>query len=319
MFDLVIDGKPLEKFIEVVHSVFGTLYEPRKMVRLAKAEAEAERIKAFESAKTNALLANNVDQYEQLSLAERRILIKEEKRQRNIENVLQVSAQKLKSEPNVSDEPIDQDWATRFFDIAQDISNEQMQDLWGRILAGEIKQPHSYSLRTLETLRNITSEEAQLFERIAQCVLYDVSYYIFQDSFEKDPKIGYQYVDIARLMEIGLVQSGSTIVKQFYNESGNNSQHQICYGEGYVAFVEMPAELKQISFPIYPLTHVGEELYRLISPTLNHEYLEYVLHKILERNRHINKQIKARYAKLNWINYTKGQFEYDADSIKDIE
>lgn len=317
MFDLVIDGKPLEKLIEVVHSVFGTLYEPRNKVRLAKAEVEAERIKAFGIAKTNALLANNVEQYEQLSLAERRILVREEKRQKNIENILQVSAQTLKAESVVSEEPVDPDWATRFFDIAQDISNEQMQDLWGRILAGEIKQPRSFSLRTLETLRNITSEEAQLFEKIAQYVMRDAFYYIFQDSFEHNEEIGYRFMEVARLMEIGLVQSSSTTINTYYN-SDESTPHHIYYGEKYVAFIEMPAELKQMSFPIYPLTCVGEELYKLISPAPNRDYFEYVLHMILKDNKHLSKKITAKYAVLNWIDYTKGQFEYDTDTIKEI-
>ena len=40
-----IDGKPIEKLIEVVSNAIGTLYEPRQLVRIARAEAEAERIK----------------------------------------------------------------------------------------------------------------------------------------------------------------------------------------------------------------------------------------------------------------------------------
>lgn len=48
-FNIVkIDGKPIEKLIEVVSNAIGTLYEPRQLVRIARAEAEAERIKAIE-------------------------------------------------------------------------------------------------------------------------------------------------------------------------------------------------------------------------------------------------------------------------------
>ena len=178
-FNIVkIDGKPIEKLIEVVSSAIGTLYEPRQLVRIARAEVEAERIKAIEGAKTEALLANNDERYAELSAVEKRIVVKESKRQNNINNVVAVAAQSLKDDKDVSSEPVNPDWATRFFDIAQDISDESMQNLWGRILAGEVKRPKSYSLRTLEALRNITREEAELFEQIAQYVLFDGSYFI---------------------------------------------------------------------------------------------------------------------------------------------
>lgn len=318
MGDLVVDGKPLEKLLDVVSNAIGALCAPWQIKRVARAEAEADRIKAIESAKTKALLAENAERYKALSTIEKRIIAKEEKRQNNINNVVAVAAQSLKDEKDVSSEQVNPDWATRFFDIAQDISDEAMQDLWGRILAGEVKRPKSYSLRTLEVLRNITREEAELFEKMAQYVMRDASYYIFQDSFEKNTEIGYQYMEISRLMEIGLVQSSSTIVNTYYNNSDESSQHYIYYGEKYVAFVEMPTELKQMSFPIYPLTRVGEELYKLVSPAPNREYFEYVLHKILEDNKHFSKRITTKYAKLNWIDYTKGLFEYDSDTIREI-
>ena len=318
MFDLVVEGKPLEKFIEVVSNAIGVVYEPRQLVRVARAEAKAERIKAIEHAKTEAMLANDMEGFEQLSMIERRLVQKEQKRQTNINNVLSVAAQTISKEQDVSSSPVNPDWATRFFDIAQDISNEQMQDLWGRILAGEIKQPNSYSMRTLDALRSITSEEAQLFEEMAQYVLYDGSFYIFRDPYGENSDEGYQYVDIARLMEIGLIQAGSNVVQNFYNVEGEITTHQISYGDAYIAFVEMPANLKQISFPIYPLTHVGEELYKLIKVQPQSEYLEAVLHKILEKNKYKSKEIKARYAKLDVINYEQGEYEYDDDTLKEI-
>ena len=61
---------------------------------------------------------------------------------------------------------MDKDWFTRYFNIVQDISNEDIQDLWAKLLAGEIKQPGSFSYRTLETLKNMTTDEAELFTKI---------------------------------------------------------------------------------------------------------------------------------------------------------
>ena len=49
-FNIVkIDGKPIEKLIEVVSNAIGTLYEPRQLVRIARAEAEAEYLKKLDA------------------------------------------------------------------------------------------------------------------------------------------------------------------------------------------------------------------------------------------------------------------------------
>ena len=318
-FNIVkIDGKPLEKLIEVVSNAIGTLYEPRQLVRIARAEAEAERIKAIEGAKTEALLVNNEERYAELSAVEKRIVAKESKRQNNINNVVAVAAQSLKEEEGVSSEPVNPDWATRFFDITQDISDETMQDLWGRILAGEVKRPKSYSLRTLDVLKNITREEAELFEKAAQYVLYDGSYYLYHFSEGKEEYCPLEYTDIAHLIEIGLVQSGTDITQNYYHRDSDVPQHTLFYAEQYVAFFEIPSNLKQISFPIYQLTTVGSELYELISIKPNMDFFEQMLQCIMKRNRFENNGINIRYAKLVRIDYENKQLEYDEDSVKEI-
>lgn len=58
-----------------------------------------------------------------------------------------------------------------FFDSAGNVSNEKMQELWSKILAGEINNQGSFSLRTMETLRNMNQKEALLLEKMANLVL----------------------------------------------------------------------------------------------------------------------------------------------------
>jgi hypothetical protein len=50
-----------------------------------------------------------------------------------------IATEELKKENDVSDTPVDEDWIVRFFNVVEDISDEMMQQLWGRILAGEVK------------------------------------------------------------------------------------------------------------------------------------------------------------------------------------
>ena len=47
------------------------------------------------------------------------------------------------------------DWLIRYYEAVGNISDENMQDLWAKILAGEINSPSAYSLKTIDTLRNM--------------------------------------------------------------------------------------------------------------------------------------------------------------------
>jgi uncharacterized repeat protein (TIGR03899 family) len=50
-----------------------------------------------------------------------------------------------------------------FFAFAKSVSAEHMQTLWGRVLAKEVGQPGSFSIRSLETLKRMTYSEAVSF------------------------------------------------------------------------------------------------------------------------------------------------------------
>lgn len=50
---------------------------------------------------------------------------------------------------------IDEDWLNIFERYAEDASTERVQNLWGRVLAGEIRTPGRYAARTLRSYRNL--------------------------------------------------------------------------------------------------------------------------------------------------------------------
>jgi hypothetical protein len=204
MNDILGLGKvlPIDKLIDIVSSATGRLSKPyfdrkdidTKAYEIKKlAEARAEEMKIIsQSVKDNFQLTGGIEyntsgiaisspkqlpqdnQIVNLSIPEleertrNRIDFKEAKRQLNIESVTAYAVEDLKNESEVTDEPVDENWKTRFFNIAEDVSNDEMQGLWGRILAGEIKKPKSYSIRTLEVLKNLSKEEAECFMKFGQ-------------------------------------------------------------------------------------------------------------------------------------------------------
>ena len=57
----------------------------------------------------------------------------------------------------------DFDWFLRFFEAAGNISSGDMQVLWAKVLSGEVANPGRFSFRSIETLRNLSKQEATLF------------------------------------------------------------------------------------------------------------------------------------------------------------
>src|SRR5690348_8760743 len=109
--------EPVNKLIETVSGAVGIVYEPTRIRRKAKAEADAAVIAA------NA----QVQVAEIQRRADKRLRDQELRRQKNIEAI---TRQAIKVLPEtVSSEEVDEDWVAQFFDHCQDVKNEQMQSL----------------------------------------------------------------------------------------------------------------------------------------------------------------------------------------------
>jgi len=67
---------------------------------------------------------------------------------------------------------ISDDWINTFENEASSKSTEEMQYLFGRILAGEIQKPKSFSIKTLKLVGEIDSSVANLFRRFCSLCIY---------------------------------------------------------------------------------------------------------------------------------------------------
>ena len=75
------------------------------------------------------------------------------------------------SEPDESGETISDDWLNAFETEARQKSTEEMQALFGRILAGEIGKPGSYSTKTIRILGSLDQSTAKHFVRLcSMCI-----------------------------------------------------------------------------------------------------------------------------------------------------
>ena len=121
----------------------------------------------------------------------------------NVVSVYSFAINELKKLPGEECKDLDPDWATAFYDSAKGSSDEEIQVLWGKILAGEITHHGKFYKRTLSILKNMESEEAKHFVELVPLLIAKetVPEFIFQNNEF------FQYNDLQTLMDCGIVNS----------------------------------------------------------------------------------------------------------------
>jgi len=157
-------GRAAEKLADTVRHVVDLTFTANRLRAKAHAVADSEVILARGRADVQDIETRMIE----------RLRKRESRRQHNIENISLKAVKALPSPDQISGEPVNEDWTTRFFEECADIGDEEMQQLWARILAGEVGQPGSFSPRTLSIVRNLTKPEAQMLSSAALfgCAVY---------------------------------------------------------------------------------------------------------------------------------------------------
>jgi hypothetical protein len=290
-----LEGKPFEKLIEVISKGIGTLYKPRAIRK--EADSKAYEIGIIEQAKSKAISEGKELEADTYLRIQERLLFNETERQNSIDNVVEIAAEQLKNEENISQEPVDKDWSKRFFNIVQDISDEEMQSLWGRILAGETKQPNSYSKRTLELLKNLSKTEAEVFTKFAELKLVATNSVIWNNDngvFLKN-EFNITFNDRLLMNELGLISSENNLEFSFPPTMTNKSTNYLEYGnKGIVLYREENTPKQGIQVLVF--TKTGIELSKLIESKVNSNYIEKICASF------INPKVKIEYGDLLKIN-----------------
>ena len=158
----------------------------------AQAHSKALRTTATAQAEARAILASSDTIIQgELDIAQtvsQRIQFQEEKRQSNIDAVVGKAALEL-GDKDVPDNETDHDWTARFFSEVQDVSSEEMQSLWAKVLAGEVERPGSTSIQTLSILKDLDQQTANLLRRLCSaCVTIKPDGNLFIDA--RVPSLG---------------------------------------------------------------------------------------------------------------------------------
>ena len=195
-----------------------------------------------------------------------RIEYQEQKRHANIKAAVGEAANGL-SDKEVLDHEPDPDWTARFFDCVQDVSSEDMQRIWAKILAGEVESPGRTSLRTLDTLRNMTKTDAAMFSDLCNFVLSRGRHVVFHETQYIEQYNALRHVNLVHLQDCGLLHFGQSS----YNLT--DETEQIVYQDILLQVTRNIESIERIPFQVATLTIAGAELYRITEPQLRMDYL----------------------------------------------
>lgn len=158
--------------------------------------------------------------------------------------------------PKPDGEPAE-DWLNLFERYAEDASSERLQGLWGRVLAGEIRNPGRYSPRTLRFLSECSQSDALLFEEFALSAYSDVA-----PKKLVDEQQGKGIRNLIQLEASGLIQ-GATGRGLSRNLTFDDAGYAVLVeGSLCLGFTGEPGAIE--SFEAIVLTQLGRELLSLL-------------------------------------------------------
>ena len=233
-------------------------------------------------------------------------------RAKNFLKVAQIADEEYRKTPHTEEKGnYDFDWFIRFYDAVGNISNEQMQQIWARILSGEIQHPHSYSLRCIDILKNLNQEEANLFGKVCMhCIHYEGRHFLpSYDEYMEHCDIAFS--DIMTLDELGLISSNALIVLNV----PITTQGNLLFSND--SLMIMAATQKDVTDTLrikqYPLTSVGAEFAKVInSQTSDEDFVEFA--KALEKSKPETANISLHKV----LNREGNQFRYNPENLLEL-
>ncbi|MGD9921050.1 MAG: DUF2806 domain-containing protein [Pseudorhodoplanes sp.] len=188
-------------------------------------------------------------------------LRKEARRQENQEAVARKTLDELAALPppydvcEDDDKPLDDDWLNLFSAYAENASSERLRIMWGRVLAGEIRKPGSFSLATLRFISELDKDIASAFQEVARTRFNEM--FIPTPAGLKDESL----FQLSFLEEVGLLQGTHGYLATSFNKAAD--------GYVYITTVEPKFQSKslkikvaheQIDIHVVKLTRIGREI-----------------------------------------------------------
>lgn len=214
----------------------------------------------------------------------------------NYQNILENAKKEFEineDECEINLEKFDLNWYLKFSEISRNISDDNLQQLWGRILSNEGRSPGKYNLRFLDFLMNISTDEAILIQKISLLVI-DGDF--INSDIDLLAKYDIRLQDICLLQEIGFLAND-----QFVKTFNINHNRVDMYLKNYCIQLKGSTgfdKINNVDQDGYLLTSIGKRVIELfatessISELL--KFIEYLKNKYRNTNFTIYKTFKLK-------------------------
>lgn len=192
-----------------------------------------------------------------------------EEEKRKLENraaTVRVAIDEMNQDPSKQDakQEIDEDWLNLYARIAEEKTSEELQSLFGKILAGEVRNPGKFSLRTLQFVSTLSREEAH---KISTYFSFVLSARIVPNpsdiNAEKNPGFSTRML----MEELGIASAASSIGGLSLKTQIGPGDKLPFIGTGLAIMVANDLDTEvQFELPGQALTRPGQELLAIASP-----------------------------------------------------
>jgi hypothetical protein len=175
------------------------------------------------------------------------------------------------SEPPPSDYP-DPDWLLRWRENASSVSAEKMQGLWAQVLAREVRKPGSLSLRALDLLKNLDSQDAAKIEKLAPFVVNGGL--VYRSSIPGGGK-SLPFNLALELQELGMLAGvGGAAMAVKWKSISPTSFFASAIAIGYSLRITGADPAQLVSLQGFKVTSVGQEILQLVSADGSIDYIQ---------------------------------------------
>jgi len=220
----------------------------------------------------------------------KRLKLENLRKQQNIEIIIRKSLSYCANSD--TKQKSDNDWFSRYIALAEGVSNPTMQDLWAKILAGELEKAGSFSYKALKVFRDMSIYDAKILAKASALALKDAS------------KKNIRLVS-GVYQKPGLLNFFSSNRQQFINLShyGLNHADLLALAENHLLYLQesettamdkndtinftyngsslqINANKTNVVLQFYKLTPIGAELAQLISDKPNTEFFNHLKNQL---------------------------------------
>lgn len=184
---------------------------------------------------------------------------------------------------------VDDEWLERFMDSAKFVSDEEVQLLWGNILAKEFEEPNSTPPSVIRILSEITPPYARMFQVLCslECTFSvegdtDETIIILPNEYRYLREFGLQFEELAELEMLGLIQFDPNAGYIVEFDRSKYPKIRCTYGKEEIVITEYPD--KQFPIGIVILTKAGKSIARFATKNPIDGHFREVCNYLRQRN-----------------------------------